>query len=177
MKYSHGISNDISLEEISSLSHSIVFLCLNWSLRKAFLFLLAVLWNSAFRCLYLSFSPLLFTSLLFTEDCAAIHGVAKSRTRLSDSSNLIWSVRTQAWAVATPHKQGREELPPLPRPGAAAGIKKIPKLPNFKENGVRILFIRNYLIHSKIYIATPLEQLFKLQGIGIIFATKSSITH
>ena len=56
-------------------------------------------------------------------------------------------------------------------------IKKIPKLPNFKENGVRILFIRNYLIHSKIYIATPLEQLFKLQGIGIIFATKSSITH
>ena len=27
--------------------------------------LLAVLWNSAFRCLYLSLSPLLFTSLLF----------------------------------------------------------------------------------------------------------------
>ena len=28
--------------------------------------LLAILWNSAFRCLYLSFSPLLLTSLLFT---------------------------------------------------------------------------------------------------------------
>ena len=26
-------------------------------------------WNSAFRCLYLSFSPLLFTSLLFTAIC------------------------------------------------------------------------------------------------------------
>ena len=39
---------------------------LHWSLRKAFLFHLANLWNSAFRCLYLSFSPLLFASLLFT---------------------------------------------------------------------------------------------------------------
>ena len=29
----------------------------------AFLSLLAILWNTAFRCLYLSFSPLLFTSL------------------------------------------------------------------------------------------------------------------
>ena len=39
---------------------------LQWLLKKAFLFLLASLWNSAFRCLYLSFSPLLFASLLFT---------------------------------------------------------------------------------------------------------------
>ena len=38
---------------------------LHWSLRKAFLFLLAVLWNSAFKWVYLSFSPLPFTSLLF----------------------------------------------------------------------------------------------------------------
>ena len=35
---------------------------LHWSLRKVFLSLLAILWNSAFRCLYLSFSPLLFAS-------------------------------------------------------------------------------------------------------------------
>ena len=40
---------------------------LHWSLRKAFLSLFAILWNSAFRCLYLSFSPLLFISLLFTK--------------------------------------------------------------------------------------------------------------
>ena len=39
------------------------FISLHWSLKKAFLSLLANLWNSAFRCLYLSFSPLL--SLLF----------------------------------------------------------------------------------------------------------------
>ena len=31
--------------------------------------LLAILGNSAFRCLYLSFSPLLFASLLFTAIC------------------------------------------------------------------------------------------------------------
>jgi len=44
---------------------------LHWSRRKAFLSLLAILWNSAFRCLDLSFSPLLFTSLLFTAICKA----------------------------------------------------------------------------------------------------------
>ena len=35
-----------------------------WSPRKAFLSLLAILWNSAFKWVYLSFSPLLFASLL-----------------------------------------------------------------------------------------------------------------
>ena len=44
---------------------------LDWSLRKAFLSLLAILWNSAFKWVYLSFSPLLFTSLLFTAICKA----------------------------------------------------------------------------------------------------------
>ena len=38
----------------------------HWLLRKAFLSLLAILWNSAFNWVYLSFSPLLFTSLVFT---------------------------------------------------------------------------------------------------------------
>ena len=44
---------------------------LHWSLRKAFLSLLDILWNTAFRWAYLSFSPLLFTSLLFTAVCKA----------------------------------------------------------------------------------------------------------
>ena len=44
---------------------------LHWSLRKAFLSLLPILWNSAFKWIYLSFSPLLFTSLLFTAICKA----------------------------------------------------------------------------------------------------------
>ena len=41
------------------------------SLRKAFLSLLAILWNSAFRWVYLSFSPLPFTSLLSSAICKA----------------------------------------------------------------------------------------------------------
>ena len=44
---------------------------LHWPLKKAFLSLLAILWNSAFRWVYLSFAPLLFTSLLFTAICKA----------------------------------------------------------------------------------------------------------
>ena len=44
---------------------------LHWSLRKAFLSLLAILWNSIFRCLYLSFSPLLLASLHFRAICKA----------------------------------------------------------------------------------------------------------
>ena len=41
------------------------------SLRKAFLSLLAIFWNSAFKRVYLSFSPLPFTSLLFSVICKA----------------------------------------------------------------------------------------------------------
>ena len=51
------------------LKRSLVFpillfspISLHWSLRKDFLSLLAILWNSAFKWVYLSFSPLLFTS-------------------------------------------------------------------------------------------------------------------
>ena len=39
---------------------------LHWSLTKVFLSLLAVLWNFAFRWVYLSFFPLPFASLLFS---------------------------------------------------------------------------------------------------------------
>ena len=62
-KYSLGISN--FLEEISSLPFLLFsFISLHWSLRKAFLSLLAILCNSAFKWIYLSFSPLLFASIL-----------------------------------------------------------------------------------------------------------------
>ena len=44
---------------------------LHWSLRKAFFSLFAILWISAFRWVYLSFSPLLLASLLFTAICKA----------------------------------------------------------------------------------------------------------
>ena len=44
---------------------------LHWSLRKAFLSFLAILWNSAFKWVYLSFSPLPLASLLFSAVCKA----------------------------------------------------------------------------------------------------------
>ena len=70
MKCSLGISD--VLEEISSVSHSIVFLYFFALItEEGFLSLLAILWNSAFKWIYLSFSPLLFASLLFTAICKA----------------------------------------------------------------------------------------------------------
>ena len=44
---------------------------LHCSLRKAFLSLLAILWNSVLRWIYLSFSPFPFASLLFSANCKA----------------------------------------------------------------------------------------------------------
>ena len=70
MKCSLGISH--FLEEISSFSQllfSSIFL--HWSLKKAFLSLFVILWNSAFKWVYLSFSPLPFTSLFFIAVCKA----------------------------------------------------------------------------------------------------------
>ena len=69
---------NVPLVSLIFLKRSLVFpillfssISLHWSLRKAFLSLLAIPWNSAFRCLCLSFSPLLFVSLLFTAICKA----------------------------------------------------------------------------------------------------------
>ena len=64
---------NVLLVSLIFLKRSLVFpillfspISLQWSLRKAFLSLFAILWNSAFKWEYLSFSPLLFTYLLFT---------------------------------------------------------------------------------------------------------------
>ena len=70
IKCSLGISN--FLEE--SLVFPILLfssISLHWSVRKAFLSLLAILWNSAFKWVYLSFSPLPLASLLFSDICKA----------------------------------------------------------------------------------------------------------
>ena len=47
---------------------------LHCSLKKAFLSLLAVLWNSAFSCAHLFLFPLPFASLLFSDICKAFTG-------------------------------------------------------------------------------------------------------
>ena len=63
---------NVPLVSLISLKRSLVFpillfssISLHWLLRKAFLSLLAILWNSAFKRIYLSFPPLLFVSLFF----------------------------------------------------------------------------------------------------------------
>ena len=69
---------NVPLVSLIFLKRSLVLLILwffsislHWSLRKAFLSLLAILWNSTVKWEYLSFSPLLFASLLFTAICKA----------------------------------------------------------------------------------------------------------
>ena len=65
MKISLGITN--FLEEISSLSQSTVILYFfDLISEEAFLSLLAILWDSALRWVYLSFSPLPFTCIHFS---------------------------------------------------------------------------------------------------------------
>ena len=63
---------NVPLVSLIFLTRSLVFpillfssISLHWLLRKAFLSLLAILWNSAFRWVYLSFSPLPFPSSSF----------------------------------------------------------------------------------------------------------------
>ena len=65
MKYSLGISN--FLEEISSLSHSIVFLySFALIIEEGFLISPSYSLELFIQVVYLSFSPLRFTSLLFS---------------------------------------------------------------------------------------------------------------
>ena len=69
---------NVPLVSLIFLKRSLVFailffssISLHWSLSKAFVYLFDILWNYAFRWTYLSFSPLPFTSLLFTAICKA----------------------------------------------------------------------------------------------------------
>ena len=67
---------NVPLVSLIFLKRSLVFpillfssIFLHWLLKKAFSSLLAILWNSAFRWVYPSFSPLPLVSLLFAAIC------------------------------------------------------------------------------------------------------------
>ena len=64
-----SLDNSNFFKEISSLSH---YLCCSY--KKVILSLFAILWNSAFRWVYLSLSPLPFASLLFSAICKVYSG-------------------------------------------------------------------------------------------------------
>ena len=79
------------------------------SLRKTFLSLLAILWNSAFRWIYLSFSLLLFTSLLFSILC-------KGRPPFCLSAFLLLGmvlITTFCTMLGTPHHSSSGTLSDL----------------------------------------------------------------
>ena len=74
--YSAIYATKVPLVSLIFLKRSLVFpillfssVSLHWSLRKAFLSLLVILWNSAFKWVYLSFSPLPLASLLSYLNC------------------------------------------------------------------------------------------------------------
>ena len=75
------------------------FISLRWSLRKAFLSLLAILWKSAFRWVYLSFSPLPLASLLFWAICKAssdnhfafLHSFFLGMVLIPVSCTVLWT--------------------------------------------------------------------------------------
>ena len=69
MKCSLGISN--FLEVVSSLSILLFLYFFSLIPEEGFLFSPCCSWNSEFKWVYLSFSLLLFTSLLFTAICKA----------------------------------------------------------------------------------------------------------
>ena len=100
MKCSLGISN--YLEEISSLSYSIVFLCFFALItEEGFLILFAILWSSAFKWVYLSFSPLPFMSLPFSAICKAsfekpfcLYAFLFLRDGLDHSQSFRYSIRS-----------------------------------------------------------------------------------
>ena len=73
----HNVWN-VPLVSLIFLKRTLVFpillfssISLHWSLRKAFLSPLAILCNCPLKWVYLSFSPLHFTSLLFSAICKA----------------------------------------------------------------------------------------------------------
>ena len=69
---------NVPLVSLIFLKRSLVFpillfssISFHWSLRKAFLPLLGILWNSAFRWVYISFFSLFLLSLIFSAICKA----------------------------------------------------------------------------------------------------------
>ena len=88
------------------LKRSLVFpillfssISLHWSLRKAFLSLLAILWNSAFRWIYLSFSPLSLASLLFSAICKASSDNHFAFLFLGDDFDLCLCTMLQCYSI------------------------------------------------------------------------------
>ena len=95
------------LVSLISLNKSLVFplllfssISFHCSLRKVFLFLLAILWNAAFKWIYLSFSPLPFASLFFSaiykpfsdNHLAFLHLFFLGMVLITTSHTMLWTM-------------------------------------------------------------------------------------
>ena len=86
------------------LYHFPLFLCIV-HFKKTFLFLLAIFWNSAFRWVYLSLSPLTFSSLLFSVICKAssdkhtpfLHFFFFGMVLVTTSYKVLWTSVYSSW--------------------------------------------------------------------------------
>ena len=99
---------------------------LHWSLRKAFLSLLAILWNCAFKWVYLSSSPLPLTSPLFSAICKAscyffaflfLGDGFESSSKTSISAILTMPKHLTVWitkSVENSERDGNTRPPDLP---------------------------------------------------------------
>ena len=95
------------LVSVIFLKRSLVFtillfssISLRCSVRKAFLSLLAILWNSALRWVYLYFSPLPSTSLHFSAVCSLLE---KCKLTLHWGITLHWSEWSSSKSLQTIH--------------------------------------------------------------------------
>ena len=90
---------NVSLVSLIFLKRSLVFpillfssISLHWSLWKASLSLLAILWNSAFKWVYLSFSPLLSMQMMQTEDDFSLQpGMKSGNLKLQFLKSTEWT--------------------------------------------------------------------------------------
>ena len=69
------------------------YISLHWLLRKAFSSRLAILWNSAFKWVYLSFSPLPLASLLF------FSLEYSSKDWCWSWSSVLWTPDAKSWLI------------------------------------------------------------------------------
>ena len=101
MKYSPGISNFFLKRSLVLPILLFSSMSLYWSLRKAFLYPLAIPWNSAFRWIYLPFSPLPSASVLFSAICNGL---------LRQSFCLFCVYFPWGWSWSSSHVQCHEPL-------------------------------------------------------------------
>ena len=98
---------NIPLVSLIFLKRSLVFpillfssISLHWSLRKAFLSLLDIFWNLTFRWVYLSFSPLPLTFILFSaiwmacsdNHFAFLHFFFLGMVLITASCTMLWTL-------------------------------------------------------------------------------------